>query len=205
LARSAVLGTTPQQMRSRTTLERLLRAADVAFAERGIAATTTTTIADRAGVSVGALYRFFPDKHAIAAALADRYLAEAQEIFGPVLASVRTPADVRPAVHRLLVATVDLQSAHAGYYRIAQDQRPDDVDSPGRRVRLAFIESFDAVLERIGVGSSTETRRLVLGTAIETIRHTLVLYPPGHEFRSQVLVEIETMVIGYLVERLDLV
>src|SRR5690606_16813277 len=63
----------PQQERSRATVEKILAAADHEFAARGSTGVTTTQIADRAGVSVGALYRFFPDKQAIAAALAERY------------------------------------------------------------------------------------------------------------------------------------
>lgn len=53
----------PQQDRSRRTVDRILTAADVLIAEHG-SAVTTTAIASEAGVSVGALYRFFPDKHA---------------------------------------------------------------------------------------------------------------------------------------------
>ena len=69
---------TPQQDRSRVTVEKILAAADVEFALRGSSGVTTTQIAERAGVSVGALYRFFPDKQAIASALAERYLVDAQ-------------------------------------------------------------------------------------------------------------------------------
>ena len=75
----------PQQGRSRETVDRILAAADQEFGEVGPAAARTTSIAGRAGLSVGALYRFFDDKEAIARALAQRYLEDVTE---PYLAAV---------------------------------------------------------------------------------------------------------------------
>ena len=60
----------PQQSRSRATVEFLLEAAAQVFGERGYLATTTNGIAERAGVSVGSLYQYFPSKDAILLALA---------------------------------------------------------------------------------------------------------------------------------------
>jgi AcrR family transcriptional regulator len=60
---------TPVQNRSRDTCQSILEAAAHILEERGIAGTNTNLIARRAGVSVGSLYQFFPDKHAIFAAL----------------------------------------------------------------------------------------------------------------------------------------
>ena len=66
----------PQQARSRARLAGLLDAAEALLVREGPEALTTTRIADEAGVSVGSLYRWFPDKAAIVDALTRRYLAE---------------------------------------------------------------------------------------------------------------------------------
>ncbi|NMM91281.1 TetR family transcriptional regulator, partial [Rhodococcus sp. SRB_17] len=55
---------TPAQERSRATVDRIVEAATRVLDREGIA-TTTNRIADEAGVSVGSLYQYFPDKHAI--------------------------------------------------------------------------------------------------------------------------------------------
>jgi AcrR family transcriptional regulator len=56
---------TPQQARSRRTRERILEAAVAAFEAGGYDETTTAAIAARAGVGVGTLYAWFPDKRAL--------------------------------------------------------------------------------------------------------------------------------------------
>lgn len=63
----------PVQARSKRTVERILDAAAHVFGERGYAA-TTNQIAERAGLSIGSLYQYFPDKDAILAALYERHL-----------------------------------------------------------------------------------------------------------------------------------
>ena len=63
----------PQQQRSREKLLRVLDAAEEVLAREGAGAFTTVRIAQAAGISVGTLYRYFPDKEAIVEALALRY------------------------------------------------------------------------------------------------------------------------------------
>jgi AcrR family transcriptional regulator len=55
----------PRQARSRETLTRLLDAAEAVLAGSGLDAATVPAIAQRAGLSVGAVYRRFPDKDAL--------------------------------------------------------------------------------------------------------------------------------------------
>jgi AcrR family transcriptional regulator len=66
----------PTQARSRERLRRVLDAADQVLARDGADAFTTTRIARVAGVPVGSVYRYFPDKEAIVEALAGRYWSE---------------------------------------------------------------------------------------------------------------------------------
>jgi AcrR family transcriptional regulator len=63
-----------QQERARQSYEKLLAAAGDLFAERGFHATQTPDIAERAGMSVGGLYRYFRDKHQIFVELIHRIL-----------------------------------------------------------------------------------------------------------------------------------
>ncbi len=64
----------PMQRRSVARVQRMLDAAQELVAEVGYDALTTTLIAERAGVSIGSLYQFFPDKQAVVRAVALRNL-----------------------------------------------------------------------------------------------------------------------------------
>lgn len=63
----------PVQARSRERVEKILDAAVHLLIEGGYDAVKTNAIARRAGVSIGSVYQFFPNRFAIFNALADRY------------------------------------------------------------------------------------------------------------------------------------
>lgn len=67
----------PRQARSLATWEAIVEAAAQILERRGAAGFNTNEVAERAGVSIGTLYQYFADKHAILAAAARRDLAEA--------------------------------------------------------------------------------------------------------------------------------
>lgn len=64
------------QARAQASYEKLLEAALELYAERGYHATQTPDIAERAGMSVGGLYRYFRDKHQIFVELMHRLLEQ---------------------------------------------------------------------------------------------------------------------------------
>lgn len=72
---------TPKQKRSREMVERLLDATAITLAERGLDDTTTNHIAEKAGVSIGSLYQYFPDKEALLDALMVRVSDTVASVF----------------------------------------------------------------------------------------------------------------------------
>jgi AcrR family transcriptional regulator len=66
----------PVQARAQQTRDRVLEAAARVFARHGYAAGTTNRIAAEAGMSIGSLYQYFPNKDAILVELVRRHLAE---------------------------------------------------------------------------------------------------------------------------------
>ena len=59
----------PQQSRSSNTVHSILQAAEELFAAKGYRATSADDIVQRAGIGVGSLYDYFPNKASIALAL----------------------------------------------------------------------------------------------------------------------------------------
>ena len=66
----------PQQRRALATVEAVLDAVIRILKRDGIAGVTTNRIAEVAGISIGSLYQYFPDKRAIFLALHDRHVRE---------------------------------------------------------------------------------------------------------------------------------
>lgn len=62
----------PRQARAAATIDAIVEAAAQILQHKGEAALTTATIAERAGVSIGSLYQYFPNKEAVLLALIRR-------------------------------------------------------------------------------------------------------------------------------------
>ncbi|RVD60932.1 TetR/AcrR family transcriptional regulator [Mesorhizobium sp. M2D.F.Ca.ET.185.01.1.1] len=92
----------PSQQRSRERVERMLAAASALIAEQGSDAMRMGEVAERAGVSIGSLYQFFPDKRAIVWALAERYTAESQACISAALKDVRDVEGFKSAFSELV-------------------------------------------------------------------------------------------------------
>lgn len=69
----------PKQARSRHTLHRLMSAAEALLEHGGLDAATVPAIAEAAGVSVGVVYRRFPNKDALLRAVYERFFRTMSE------------------------------------------------------------------------------------------------------------------------------
>jgi AcrR family transcriptional regulator len=110
----------PRQERSRATVEAILEAAAHILVEHGFEDTTTRQVAERAGVSIGTLYQYFPSKEALITALVERLIqhvlkvcTEALQAHGPRPAEEVVPEVVRglmkayavnPRLHQVLIS-----------------------------------------------------------------------------------------------------
>jgi AcrR family transcriptional regulator len=83
----------PQRDVGRQRVAELLHAAAAVFQERGFEAATMAEIAARADAKIGSLYRFFPNKDAVAEALMRRYVEALQAEYDAIHAHA---ADATP-------------------------------------------------------------------------------------------------------------
>jgi len=83
----------PQQTRALARVERILTAATELIAEKGSDQVTLSELASRAGVTLGSLYQYFPDKSAIIRHLAEAALERVQASLEAALADIATPAE----------------------------------------------------------------------------------------------------------------
>lgn len=99
---SARLRRAPSQKRALERVERLLEAARGLITEKGSDAMRMAEVAERAGVSIGSLYQYFPDKTALIRVLADRFNAEGRACIAEELGQATDAASLRAAFRRLV-------------------------------------------------------------------------------------------------------
>ena len=135
----------PVQRRSALRVERMLDAAAALLDEHGPDGLSTSAVAARAGVSVGSLYQFFPDKHAVAAALAHRSF----ERFSSHLTGLR-PATWQDAVDAVIDTYVAFSRAEPGFQVLSfggplGNQHMLDPDEDNNAVVAAVLRRLVAV------------------------------------------------------------
>jgi AcrR family transcriptional regulator len=81
----------PQQHRSQETLDRILDAAERVLDDKSFSEATLVEIMERAGVTVGAFYRRFPDKNALLHLMDERFFGELYARGDAVLSPDRWP------------------------------------------------------------------------------------------------------------------
>ncbi|RDK08118.1 TetR/AcrR family transcriptional regulator [Cupriavidus lacunae] len=103
---------TPRQARSEATVQAIFEATIQVLLSEGASRLTTTRVAERAGVSVGTMYQYFPHKQALLYAVLSKHLeAVASAVEAACLKYRETPAATMAS--GLVTAYVDAKTAHA--------------------------------------------------------------------------------------------
>lgn len=102
----------PTQHRAKATREHILDTAARLFGERGIAETSTNRIAVEAEVSIGTVYRYFPDRTVIVDELQERMVRSAEQRFMDWMSSRRQQPieDLPTAIPQLTTEILELFS-----------------------------------------------------------------------------------------------
>lgn len=93
----------PTQQRSIERVEAILAAAHELLSERGTDALRMNDIAARAGVAIGSVYQYFPDKPAILRELAVRFMAQVRATLDDGLTGIASKADALARIDQMLV------------------------------------------------------------------------------------------------------
>ncbi len=166
----------PRQARSRATVEAIIEAGARILGEEGWADFSTNRVAELAGVSIGSLYQYFPDKVSLVDSIRDHHLQDCLAALRSVRADGATPEAFADELVRSMVA---LHSVFPGLHRALLDEAPRsaehrDPNSAFETVYLAFY--IDAVACFRGAPATPDDRAeaLVLSDAIDGAIHNAV-------------------------------
>lgn len=139
----------PSQARSRSKVECLLEAAAQVFRAEGYNA-TTNRIAERAGVSIGTLYEYFPNKEALLLSLAERHVTEAESGITAALEH-SDPKQLLPALQNAVLASHRYPST-----AIAAITDPRDQARLKRRVAALRKQILETLTKRASAAGATQ-------------------------------------------------
>jgi AcrR family transcriptional regulator len=160
----------PRQERSRQTVDAVLDAVTLVLKRHGPGAVTTNRICEAAGVSIGSLYQYFPDKQAIYAALHQRHVDEVSRVIERALAE-RTSGSLEDFACALMQGLADVHAADPELHQLVTALVPEGPAG----FRAALHETFAQVV----TATDERTKRMlfVLPNLIESLVHGLAQPP----------------------------
>lgn len=139
----------PRQARSRATVDAIVQAGARVLGDRGWAGFTTNKVAEVAGVSIGSLYQYFPDKLSLIEAVRSHH-------FEDVLRVIRKAMDGRKPVRQFAEALVDGMIAahleHPALHRVMLDEVPGHAGSRSAHesFRAEYLTRYAAAIAPYG-------------------------------------------------------
>ena len=182
----------PRQARSLETRARILDSARRVFGRHGYAAGTTNRIADEAGISVGSLYQYYPNKDAILAALVRDHIEEGTREL--LAATARAGSDLESLVQSAVTALVEVHAADRKLHRVLFEESPRPASL---RAELARLEATAVGLVAARLSPSDELTARIVVTTIESLVHRLVASDRPLD-TARFIAETTRLVAGYL-------
>jgi AcrR family transcriptional regulator len=190
---------TPRQARARQKLALVLQAADRLLAAEGPEALTTTRVAAAAGVSVGTLYQYLPDRDAIIDALAAQYLTRLEALMDSFVARARHETWPDP-VAVLVDAFAGLYRSEPGFRALwfgsLLTERTRKTDREHKRVMAAAVHRILVAQHLLADDAATATACYAAFLAADAVTQEAFRADPGGA--ADLLSQLKTMLRAYL-------
>ncbi|HEY1781486.1 MAG TPA: TetR family transcriptional regulator [Roseiarcus sp.] len=156
----------PRQARSTDLVVAILEAAAQVLAKEGAARFTTARVAEKAGVSVGSLYQYFPNKAAILFRLQSEEWRRTSDLLCVILEDVRRPPLER--LRALVHAFIRSECEEAAMRVALNDAAPLYRDAPEARVARASGNRAMRVFMAEALPRASEATRALAADVITT-------------------------------------
>lgn len=190
----------PQQRRARHTVEAVLDAVVRILKREGFAAVTTNRVAEVAGVSIGSVYQYFPDKQAMFVALHERHVeAIDRMVAAKLLEHAASPLDT--LLRAMVEAMVEAHQGDPDLYELLYSEVPHKAE--GTRdfvVRLhgVFRLAIAARTNELGRARDLDAVVFVVTHMVEALSHGAVLRRPVGMSLAEAKEEAVRAVLAYL-------
>lgn len=190
----------PQQDRARQTIEIILDAVAEVLKRDGISAVTTNRIAEVAGVSIGSVYQYFPDKRAIFVALHQRHIEHIDRLIQATLVE-NADATLETLFRAMIDAMVDAHTPDPLLYALMYSEVPHRAEGTkdfAVRMHGAFRLAIAAKAHEITRKSNPDRMAFVVAHMVDSLSHGAVLHRPRGLSLEDAKEEIAQAVLAYL-------
>jgi len=189
----------PTQERARETVNAILDAVIRLLRRGGSSSITTNRVAAAAGVSIGSVYQYFPNKRAIFIALHERHIAQVdQTLQRKITASADEPLD-RLVAH-LMDGMIEVHAADPELATLLDSEVPHRANRAGEfsiRLHRPLREALKPHARNLGGPTKLDLRVFLLANMLEALGHAVVLRrPPGLSQRNAGLEACKAILAG---------
>ncbi len=191
----------PMQTRARVSVDAILEASAQILVEGGYKKFSTNKVARRAGVSIGTLYQYFPNKESLIAAIQQKHLDELTAIAHTAFARMKEQ-DLRAAIRTLVEANIAAHTVSPKLHKVLLEEVPrlgahGEEDELIRMVEQGLSELLRRHRDRIAV-SDTRLAIFLVGHIIGSTVHAAVQERPASIRSGALTKELVRVVSGYL-------
>ncbi|MDJ0635320.1 MAG: TetR/AcrR family transcriptional regulator [Xenococcaceae cyanobacterium MO_188.B29] len=205
----------PQQERSRLTVEAILEATTHILTEKGYDKTNTNLIAERAGVSIGSLYQYFPNKKSLIVALREEHSKEIAELLAAKFNHLfDSPPEI--AIPELVKAVIAVHAINPRLHQVLSEEIPysersqqqmQKTDEQITELLRAYLERWRerfALFDRDRLRpQNIEMTIFIINRTVESLCHSAVIEHPQFVSDSQFEQEVSNLLMSYLIKKPD--
>jgi len=190
----------PKQRRARQTADAVLDAAVRVLKREGFSALTTNRIAEVAGVSIGSLYQYFPDKSAIFEALHRRHTNEIDRMVESTLIEHAT-SSLDELIRAMVEVMVDTHAIDPELHNLLMTEVPHRAGGTREfavRLHGAFLLAISSRVPRLKKRGDLDKVVFVVTHMVEALTHGAVLRRPPGLSLADAKAEAVRAVLAYL-------
>ena len=191
----------PRQARSRMTVTAILDATAHILISEGYGGMNTNRVAEKAGVSIGSLYQYFPDKKSLLAALRQRHAEQMKACLQEAMSDT-SPDSLDNVVSSLIHAVFKAHMLEPNLHKILHSEIPEpalynqqtNLEEDFRNMVFSLLINWQDQIRPMDF----ELASKILINIVESLVHAAVIDNKLEEDADKIEKEIVSIVMRYL-------
>jgi AcrR family transcriptional regulator len=185
----------PRQARSKATVEAIVQAGARVLGDQGWAGFTTNKVAEVAGVSIGSLYQYFPDKLSLIEAVRSHHF---EDVLRVIRKAMDRPKPLKQFAETLVDGMIAAHLEHPALHRVMLDEVPGHAGSRAAHdsFRSEYLSRYAAAIAPYRRIAKRQLIAEVVSSALEGVIHNAARH--GRLKAPELKRELVALICAYL-------